>query len=204
MKPVILTAGRATRAGKYAPDGCKALVLLDGRPVIEHQLDVLQADPVIVCRSEHAPMLRAYGEVITNDRGRGAGDALASALAVVDEPVAVAYADTWFSALPDGEDWCGVGIGHGGRNWYVISPNHTATYANVPADEVALVGVGLFHFADIDRLRRITNRFGTEWRWRGEEWGLDVVLNTYETWRAVHVPSWRDVGSVEHIEAWAA
>lgn len=206
-RPVILTAGKATRAGSYAPNGCKALVELDGRPVIEHQLDVLNAlgEPIIVCRSEHANALAKYGEVAINDVGRGAGDALDTALQWVNEPVVVAYADTWFDALPEGEDWIGVDVAPGGRAWYVVSPvHHSVAYVTVPEDEVALVGVGLFHFADIDRLRKITGKFGTEWRWRGQEWGLDVVLNTYQTWRTVHIPSWRDVGSVEAIEAWEA
>lgn len=205
--PVILTAGKATRAGQYAPNGCKALVSLDGKPVIEWQLDVLgslDGEPIIVCRSEHEPLLRRYGRTVINDRGRGAGDALASALAVAAEPIVVAYADTFFTELPDGTDWCGVALAHGGRSWYVVSPQHTVAYLNVPADEVALVGVGLFAFSDIDRLQAITGRFGTEWRWRGQEWGLDVVLNAYETWRAVAVPSWQDVGSSEAIEAWSA
>lgn len=205
-RPVVLTAGKASRAGHYAPAGCKALVSLDGRPVIEHQLDVLGADPVIVCRSEHAKALSVYGDVVVNDDGRGAGHALDSAMrsGLIDEPVYVAYADTYFSEVPAGEDWVGVEVAEGGRAWYVVGPHRTLTYVDVAEDEVALVGVGLFHFSDPDRLAAITGKFGTEWRWRGQEWGLDVVCNTYKTWRPVRVPSWRDVGDEAAIERWQA
>lgn len=205
-RPVILTAGKATRAGHYAPAGCKALVVLAGRPVIEWQLDVLAdlGEPVIVCRTEHAHLLSEYGEIVTNDDGRGAADALASALTCsFANGAVVAYADTWFDTLPDGEDWMGVWPADGGRSWYVVNPHGTLTYRPVPAGETALVGIGLFHFADVDRLRTITDRFGTEWRWHGTEWGLDVVANSYGL-TPVPVPSWRDVGDEASIERWAA
>ena len=202
-----MTAGRATRAGEYAPDGCKALVPLDGRPVIEWQLDVLDGEPIIVCRSEHAPLLSKYGQVVTNDACRGAGDALHSALGVVDEPIVLAYADTFFDAIPDGTDWVGVSHARGGRRWYVIldlASGPWVVYQDVPADQIVKVGVGLFAFSDVDRLRSITGAFGTEFRWRGQEWGLDVVLNRYRTYDTVDIPSWRDVGDVEAIENWSA
>ena len=208
MRSVILTAGKATRAGHYAPDGCKALVPLDGRPVLEWQLDVLGGDPLIVCRSEHAPLLEKYGEVVTNDACRGAGDALNSALRVVDEPIVVAYADTYFDAIPDGTDWVGVSEAKGGRRWYVILDLHDGrswvVYRDVPADQEVTVGVGLFAFSDVDRLRDITSKFGTEHLWRGTEWGLDVVLNRYRCWTPVPIPSWRDVGDADAIERWNA
>ena len=202
-RPVILTAGKATRAGEYAPDGCKALVRLDGKPVIEWQLDVLGGDPIIVCRSEHAGMLNRYGQVVTNDAGLGAADALASAVSVTDEPIVVAYADTFFDAIPDGTDWVGVSRAEGGRSWYVIRDGYVA-YEHVAAGWSAKVGVGLFAFGDTPRVRRILDgvlRRAAMWQ---AEVGLDRLLNVYQPWREEHIASWRDVGSVETIEAWSA
>lgn len=202
-RPVILTAGKATRAGEYAPDGCKALVPLDGKPVIEWQLDVLGGDPIIVCRSEHAASLNRYGQVVVNDAGRGAADALASAVEVTDEPIVVAYADTFFDALPDGTDWVGVSQAEGGRSWYVLRDGYVA-YEHVAAGWTAKVGVGLFAFSDTPRVKRILDVILRRAALGRSEVGLDRLLNTYQPWREVEIPSWRDVGSVEAIEAWSA
>lgn len=183
--------------------------MLDDRPIIEWQIAAMGLpDPIVVCRSEHAPMLIRYGEIVVNDDGRGAGDALGSAVhgPVGSDQIVVAYADTFFTGIPGGTDWVGVAEARGGRNWYVVSKTpgeeYVIHYEWVPSDEWTCVGVGLFGFSDPDRLRAITGKFGTEWRWRGEEWGLDVVVNTYGPWRPEYIESWQDVGDVASIEAW--
>lgn len=203
MKAIILTAGKATRCGAYAPDGCKALVELNGRPIIEWQIDVLGADPIIVCRGEHASLLARYGQVVTNDAGHGAADALATALAHVTEDVVVAYADTFFTDLPAGTDWVGVAEAAGGRSWDVVR-DHFVAYEHVPDGWIAKVAVGLYAFSDPDRVAHICERQVMRSMWSRRECGLGPVLNDYTLWREVPVPSWRDVGTVEAIEAWGA
>lgn len=202
-RPVILTAGRAVRAGSYAPNGCKSLVPLDGRPIIEWQMACFDSEPLIVARSEHAHDLAAYGDVVTNDSCLGPGDALRSALRVLDdEPITVVYADSFFTDVPDGSDWVGTGIGWGGRPWDVIMPNGVVSYCD-PQRE-ALVCVGLYSFSNLARLREEVHYWsGYHAKPSPHEWGLSWVLGRYPTKRWEPVPSWVDIGDVAGIEGWS-
>lgn len=202
-RPVILTAGRASRAGTHAPDGCKALVRLGGRPVIEWQLDCFNQEPLIVARSEHAEWLVGYGDVVVNDDCLGPGDALRSALtALDDEPITVVYADTFFTDLPAGSDWVGIGVGWGGRPWDVVQQNGVVAYCD-PARE-ATVCVGLYSFSDL-RLLRDQVSYWAGWHSKPgpHEWGLSWVVSHYPVQRWEPIPSWVDVGDVAGIEGWA-
>lgn len=204
-RSIILTAGRATRAGELAPDGCKALVEVGGNPMIKWQCDALaDGDPIIVCRSEHVDMLKDYGQTVVNDRGRGAADALASALPLVDGPVIVAYADTFFLGddIPEGTDWVGVADADGGRRWDVVR-DHYVAYEHVAEGWVARVCVGLYAFSDPRRLGKIIEHLTLRHAVTQPEMGLAPALNIYNPWREVHIPSWQDVGSVEAIKAWS-
>lgn len=210
-RAAVLTAGKATRAGRYAPDGCKALVDLGGRPVIGWQMDafydagLLAEDLLIVCRSEHAGMLESYGEIITNDRGRGSADALGTALPWVKDgqSIVVAYADSFFTEVPKGTDWVGTSTAQGGRSWDVIRDGYV-NYEHVAEDWQAKVAVGLYAFSDVPRLAHIIDRLTTKHIWSQPEMGLGPVLNDYATWREVHIPSWHDCGDEAAIEAWSA
>lgn len=204
-RPVILTAGRATRAGSLAPDGCKALVRLDDRPIIEWQLDCFTQEPVIVARSEHAEMLVGYGDVVVNDRCLGAGDALRSALKIIDdEPITVVYADTFFTDIPDGSDWVGIGTGWGGRAWDIVYDyDGDVRVSYTEATGETTVCVGLYSFADVKRLRDVVPYWaGYHSKAVPSEWGLSWVVNDYPGLRWEPVPSWIDCGSVDDIQRW--
>lgn len=203
--PVILTAGRATRAGSLAPDGCKALVRLEDRPIIEWQLACFTKEPVIVARSEHAEMLAGYGDVVVNDRCLGAGDALRSALAVLDdEPISVVYADTFFTDIPEGSDWVGIGQGWGGRAWDIVYSLHGVPRVSyMEAHDETTVCVGLYSFSDIKRLRDIVPYWaGYHTKAVPSEWGLSWVVNDYHGLRWEPIPTWQDVGSIADIQRW--
>lgn len=202
-QPIILTAGRATRCGAHAPDSCKALVNLDGRPVIEWQLDAFSAsDPIIVCRSEHVTLLEQYGQTVVNDRCLGAADALASALPMAFGSVTVAYADTFFTSVPLGSDWVGVSTGKGGRKWDVIR-NRYVVYEDVAVGDEAEVCVGLYSFSDPQRVHSIIKRLTLRHAVTQPDMGLAPVLNVYSPWHTEHIGSWQDVGTSAAIEAWS-
>lgn len=206
-RPIILTAGNATRAGDRAPHGCKALVPLQGVPIIEWQLAALKRagvleKPVIVCRSEHVELLDRYGFVVPNDEGNGAAGALHSAAAFIDQSVIVAYADTFFTDVPRETDWMGVAKAKGGRKWYVLHHDGDLDwlrYEDVPAGETVRVGVGLFHFYDHERLRRILDLVMDD---SAGEVGMDKVANGYLLLRPRLISTWQDVGDVAAIERW--
>lgn len=194
MTNIVLTAGRARRMGDLAPGGCKSLVELRGRPMIEWQLDVL-GDAIIVCRSEHARALSKYGRVVPDDTNRGPAFALDAALGSrVDGPVTVVYADSFFDVLPSGDEWCGIGHGHGGRAWDVIKGTSIA-YEEVPEGREALVCVGLYRFGDPWRLVR---RVVTICSGHTNTAGMPPVLSGYPL-PQVFIPSWRDVGTPEAL-----
>lgn len=188
---IINTAGRATRLDGYAPYGCKALLEVGGKPMIEWQLDVL-GEATIVCRPEHAALLRGYGPVAVDGLDLGPASCL-SAVPPFDGPVTVVYADTWFDALPEGSDWVGVGTGAPGRAWDVIDPDGKVRYRE--PSEVATVAVGLYAFADGRRAAAAQRAENAA--------SMAAVLNAYGSWRAVPVPSWRDVGDPDSWARWS-
>jgi hypothetical protein len=205
-RPIILTAGKATRAGAHAPDGCKALVRLDDRPVIEWQMDVFgDVEPLIVCREEHQASLYRYGETVVDTRCLGPADSLTFGLARVkaDETVVVAYADTFFTELPVGTDWVGTSEAEGGRKWDVIRDGYVA-YEHVAEGWTAKVCVGLYAFSDAARLCSVIDRLTVRHALTMPEMGLGPPLNRYAPWREIDIASWKDVGTSEAIEAWSA
>lgn len=185
---LITTAGGATRLGDLAPHGCKSLLPVGGKPMIEWQLDVL-GEATIVCRPEHASLLDGYGPVRVDGLDLGPASCLAFA---PDGPVTVVYADTWFDSLPDGSDWVGVGSGGPGRAWDVIDPDGKVRYRE-PKD-VATVAVGLYAFADGARAAAAQRAENAA--------SMAAVLNVYAPWRAVPIPSWRDVGDPDSWARW--
>lgn len=189
MNLVVLTAGRATRLGSDAPHGCKAETPLDGRPIISRQIQAADPDTVtIVCRSEHQSLMRRWGTVITHDGYDGPARALCAAIHHIDTPIVVAYADTFFTDLPDGQDWCGVHDAPGGRYWDVADDD--VIYRYVRPDRTVSACVGLYRFDDHDRLTAALIRACAV---PHHEVGMSGVVNRYRC-RFVDVPSWQDIG----------
>lgn len=201
MTNIILTAGLATRLGPLAPHGCKALVPVAGRPIIEWQLDVL-GDARIVCRSEHAPLLAKYGPTVTDDRAAGPLSALVAGLKQpVEGPVTVVYADTWFSALPFGDAWVGVQRALCDRWWDVYDP--PVIYREPRPNEWATVCVGVYRFPDGWALATKAHwMLGCCWQqtmdWNRNKPGLSGLVNQFQLPPAV-VDSWLDVGDPDAL-----
>lgn len=194
---VILTAGAATRLDGVAPHGCKALTPVKGRPIIEHQLDVL-GDARIVCRAFHAPLLKKYGEVVVNDDMRGPADALLSALFHYESgPVTVVYADSYFTDLPAGDGWVGVNPVQGGRSWDLVYEDGHCEYAPLPKGMTGNACVGLYRFPDV-RTLTLKLTYLSVYQWV-QELGMAPVVNNWPGLDYVPVPSWRDVGDVEAL-----
>jgi hypothetical protein len=200
---LLLSAGNATRLGDAAPGGCKALTPVGGKTMLGWWLDI---DPglTLICRTEHVPQLYSgLVEVFTCDDGGGPAKAVAKALPYCDGPITVAYADTWVAvnSMPLGVDWCGVAAAAGGRNWDVLEDGLMA-YRHVEAGDVALVGIGLYRFADVDRLGKaldeaidMANELGNA------EAGMADVVNIYGcSFRPVL--GWQDVGDAHALAAW--
>lgn len=204
---IILTAGNATRAGDLAPHGCKSLVELAGIPVVEWQAAALRragyGDPLLVCRPEHKEHLVRFGPTFGWGHGGGPAMALSMALGVIDGPVLVAYADTFFTDVPRETDWVGVAPAPvGGRRWYALDYTDGRPFLEYrPCDEGDLVGVGLFQFSNLTRLHLAT--IDAVDRNLGGETGMDSVVNAYGDWHPVMIGSWQDVGDGPAIESWA-
>lgn len=199
---LICTAGRATRLGSLAPDGCKVLTEVAGKPVIEHQLEVL-GSATIICRPEHADALRKYGPVVTGEWA-GVGQSIAEALHAphVDGSVLVVYGDTLFTELPEGSDWIGTSRGEGGRAWDVVYEDGTVSYDHVPEGASAEVCVGLYAFSNLQRLRRIMDQIDGWYGFGRRSWGMAPVINRYRSLAFVDIPSWADVGTGEAVAAY--
>lgn len=198
---LLLTAGRASRLGDKAPHRCKALTPLAGRPIIEWQLDVL-GSATIVCRTEHADLLRQYGPVVTDDEARGPGHSLGVGLrAVDDDPVLVVYADTFFDRIPEGSDWVGVGLGHAGRSWDRVWPGGAVHYEFCTEPVVACVG--LYAFSDTRWVRRKVDSLSGYFHSK-KEWGMPPVLNAYRNHRYEPIPGWQDIGDIPSLTQWRA
>lgn len=194
MELIVLTAGRATRLGSFAPAGCKALVRVHDRPMLANQLDVVEPDhTTVVCRSAHTRLLYGFDVLaLPFDEGGGPARALQACVPLfgrdITGPVVVAYADTWFTELPHGKDWCGTHPAPGGRYWDVADDE--LLYRYVRPDVTLPVCVGLYRFDDLERL---ADAIGLATLASTEEVGMGPVVRRYGA-RFVDVPSWQDVG----------
>lgn len=192
---VIITAGSASRLGKLAPHGCKALVKFRGKPIVEWQLERL-GKATIVCQTQHVQYLKQYGHLVIDDSLEGPAHALYRALDLVDEPVTVAYADTfWEEDLPDLDAWCGVAPepGQPGHFWDVVHNDVVYTTQLVKEGEQATVCVGLYRFFDPHLLRVRLFRFAHCGA------GLAHIVNTLNP-PFVPIESWQDLGTPEALE----
>ncbi len=72
-------------------------------------------------------------------------------------------------------------------------------YEHVAEGWTAKVCVGLYSFADLDRLAHIIGRLTVKHVRSMPDMGLGPVLNDYQPWSERQVPSWRDVGDREAI-----
>lgn len=155
-------------------------------------------DLVVVVQSKHASLLPDDVRRVICDLGGGPARSLAAALPECDNgPITVIYADTWTPHVPEGDEWCGVAAAMGGRSWYVAEEGLLA-YRSVGEDECALVGVGLFRFAQKWRLALALSHELNQ-----GETGLDQVVNDLDL-PFVPVVGWQDVGDTESLLKWRA
>lgn len=197
MRGVILSAGLAKRVG----GGCKALLEVAGRTMLDWQLDagLNRCDEVVVVtRTEHLTAawqaLEPHG-VPGHIRGSDTGGGPARALTVglsdgYEGPLVVAYADAWFGHVPDrGGDWAGCHVGRGFRHWDVVHRDGRVTYE--PVEVAALVCVGVYRFDDANRVRRTI-----DWLDRRTHGELHMggVLNELGGVWFESMPDWQDVG----------
>lgn len=202
MTTLLLSAGQATRQGKRAPMGCKALVDVGGRTMLDWWQEY---DPglTLVCRPEHASGVLSKASDVVLSNGGGPAAAVQDALRYgADGPVTVVYADTWVPvhAVPKGVDWCGVAAAAGGRRWDVLEGGLLA-YVDCGPGSAELVAIGLYRFADVDRLIKVVDTAverAVEW---GVEAGMSDVVNLYGcTFKPVW--GWQDVGDEAALDAW--
>lgn len=156
-------------------------------------------DLIVVCRSEHFDLLPDDVRRVACDVGGGPARALAAALPLCDEgPITVIYADTWVSHVPGWPEFCGVGVAEGGRNWDVIEDGLCAS-RSVGEDEVAMVAIGLYRFAEKWRLAlALTHELSIN---PDGEVGLADVVNDLDL-PFKPVLGWQDVGTVDSLHAW--
>lgn len=188
---LILTAGRATRLADVAPRGCKALTPVNGRPIIEWQLDVL-GEATIIARPEHRHLLEKYGEVACTGEGGGPVGALYYGWEP-DGPVTIVYADSFFSALPDGPDWVGVGVAGPGRKWDVV---HNGKVSYREPNKQAVVCVGAYRF---DNPLWLDAAVEHAWKRRTGEVGMAEIVNRHPSPTFAPVGSWLDVGDPQAL-----
>lgn len=195
MTNLINTGGKATRLDGIAPYGCKALTPINGRPIIEWQLDVL-GEATIVCRSFHLAHLKKYGPCFADDAGVGPAGALLAA-PLSDEPVTVVYADSYFEALPDGDAWVGVNPVEGGRWWDLVYSDGHCDYAPLPAGMTGRACVGLYRFPDG---RRLESKARAVLAGACGPVGMAPIVNNWPGLSVVEIPSWRDVGDPQALD----
>lgn len=203
MTLVLLSAGNATRLGNRAPQGCKALSRVGGRTMLSWW-QAVDKRPLVVCRTNHSKGWQFPSETVDTiacDEGGGPAVALRAALPHVRGPVTVAYADTWVPAasIPDTTDWCGVGVGHGGRSWDVLDDG-LLKYRPVKPRQMAVVAIGLYRFANVVRLAEAVDESIAE---ADGECGMAPVVNRYRC-RFLPVVGWQDVGDVNALDQWKA
>lgn len=202
MTTLLLSAGQATRLGDAAPGGCKALVDVGGRTMLDWWQEI---DPglTLVCRPEHAHMVLSKASDVVLSNGGGSAVAVQDALQYgLDSPVTVAFADTWVPAhaVPAGVDWCGVAAAPGGRRWDVLEGGLLA-YVDLDPGASALVAIGLYRFADVERLVKVVDSAVTRAQRQGVEAGMADVVNLYGC-SFKPVWGWQDVGDMAALAAW--
>lgn len=201
MSALLLSAGQATRLGDIAPAGCKAMTIVGGLTMIDWWSARLGGRPTVVCRGEHLSVIPDDVDTIVCDEGGGPARALAKALPLCapDEPVTVAYADTWLRSIPDSPEWCLVAAAPGGRAWDIVEDGFVS-YADVPADETALVCVGAYRFAEPDRLEVAVD---DALRRNEGDVGMGEVINRYGL-PFLPADAWQDVGDRQALGRWRA
>lgn len=157
-------------------------------------------DLIVVARTEHAGLLPDDVARVYCDDGGGPARAVATALDRCDQgPITVIYADTWCPEVPEGPEWCAVAAASGGRKWDVVEDGVLA-YRGVAEDEVALVAVGMYRFAEKWRLALALSH---ELIIGHGEVGLADVVNDLDL-PLVPVVGWRDVGDPDSLQRWRA
>lgn len=198
MTVIINAAGRASRLAGYAPYGCKALLEVGGTPMIEWQLDVV-GSATIVCRPEHADLLRRYGPVAVDANDLGPASCLTAVPeSVTAGPVTVVYADSWFSSLPAGSDWVGVAeVADRARSWDVVDDDGWVSYRDPKGP--ARVCVGVYSFSNGDLIRALVASSGAR------PVGMADVLAPYQATHPVEfveMADWQDVGDPAAWASW--
>lgn len=198
MTSLLLSAGEATRLRGIAPGGCKAMTIVGGLTMVGWWTALLGRSPTVVCRSEHLAVLPDDIDTVICDSGGGPARALEAGLAAcaADEPVTVAFADTWLPELPDGPEWCAVAAADPGRSWDVVEDG--IVYYGDPGD-VAVVCIGAYRFAEAERLATAVE---TAIAWsEASEVSMGEVVNTYRL-PFVAVNGWQDVGDPIALNRW--
>lgn len=198
---LLLSAGKAERLGGLAPGGCKAMVEVGGRSMLDWWRDAFPR-LIVACRSEHNDVLpNDVPRVICNEGG-GPARALRKAMDACDQgPITVIYADTWVPVVPRGPSWCAVAPADGGRKWYVAEDG-LLNYRYVDEGVTEIVGVGLFRFPEKWRLT-LALEHELAVTPEGQDCGLDVVSNDLGL-EFEPVLGWQDVGDPQALEAWSA
>lgn len=200
MTAVLLSAGKSTRLQLRAPGGCKALLKVGGRTMLDWWRDFFP-DLLVVVRSEHAELLPDDVMRLVCDQGGGPARALAAALpALGNGPITVIYADTWLPEIPEGDEWVGVAAAKGGRNWDVFEDGLCASRLVEP-DEVVLAAVGVYRIAEKWRLElALSCELALV---ADQECGMADVVNDLDL-PMEPVYGWQDVGTVEALHQWRA
>jgi hypothetical protein len=129
-----------------------------------------------------------------DNRHRGPVAGLAEALPrVTADRLVVAFADTWWSATPDGSDWVGVCKAKGGRIWDFPDDNVFRRGITGP-HSIVNVCVGLYCFSDMEALAFAAER-ALDIHCEGEV-SFAEMLNFYDPFLdRVTIPEWLDVGT---------
>lgn len=185
MRAVILSAGRAYRLGSLAPRGCKVLAEVNGRTVLDRQLELLDGlvdEVTVVCRGAHPDLLENYPvRVVVTDRCDGPVGALRSAEPEGD--TLIVYGDTLWERLPDAPEWIGVARTSGGRRWDLVTVRGIR-YQFLEEDQTALVCVGLYRVLHGEEIDGPT---------------MGEALSAYWPMPLLPVVGWQDVGDRESV-----
>lgn len=197
MTALLLSAGQATRLDGLAPGGCKAMTIVGGWTMLDRWGGLLGDRPTVVCRSEHLPVLPDDVDTVVCDEGGGPARALAKGLGVCDpeEPVTVAFADTWLMDLPPEPEWCLVAAARGGRAWDVVEDGFVAYF---DPGATSLVCVGAYRFASLLTLQMAVTLALKD---AEGEVGMGEVVNRYGL-PFLPALGWQDVGDPKALAAW--
>ena len=106
MRAIILAAGEGTRLRPYTADRPKCLVELAGRPLLEHQLDVLASagvGDVMIVTGYRSQRIAAYGRPTRHNPDWATTNMVASLMCAADvldggDDVLIAYSDIVYEA----------------------------------------------------------------------------------------------------------